>query len=72
MRAARQYAKQAILSPQHTAAVLKLARWLDERGWRDQPVSEQEALLFACIGDVAPAPIERRWRQSCAASDSTS
>jgi inorganic triphosphatase YgiF len=63
-RAAYDDAKQAILSRQHTAAMLKLARWFEDRGWRDQPVSEQGALLSACIGDVAPGLIERRWRQS--------
>jgi CHAD domain-containing protein len=44
--------------------MLKLARWFEESGWRAQPASEQGALLFACIGDVAPNLIERRWRQS--------
>jgi inorganic triphosphatase YgiF len=63
-RTAYDDAKQAILSRQHTAAMLKLARWFEDRGWRDQLLSEQGALLFACIGDVAPGLIERRWRQS--------
>jgi CHAD domain-containing protein len=63
-RTAYDDAKQAILSRQHTAAMLKLARWFEDRGWRDQPLSEHGALLFARIGDVAPGLIERRWRQS--------
>jgi CHAD domain-containing protein len=59
-RAAYDDAKQAILSRQHTAAMLKLARWFEDCGWRDQPVPEQRALLSASIGDVAPGLIERR------------
>jgi triphosphatase len=62
-RAAYHSAKQMLLSQEHTAAMLKLARWLAARGWRDQPVSERAALLLASIGDVAPGLIERRWRQ---------
>jgi CHAD domain-containing protein len=63
-RAAYDDAKQAILTQQHTAGVLKLAQWFEARGWRDQPVSEHAALLLTSIGDVAPGLIERRWRQS--------
>jgi triphosphatase len=63
-RVAYDGAKQAILSQQHTRAMLKLAWWFEDRDWRDQPVSEQAALLFACISDLAPRLIERRWRQS--------
>jgi triphosphatase len=63
-RAAYDDAKQAILTQQHTAGVLKLARWFEARGWRDQLVSEHAALLLTSIGDVAPGLVERRWRQS--------
>jgi inorganic triphosphatase YgiF len=63
-QAAHDDAKQAILTRQHTTSVLKLARWFEARGWRDQPVSEHAALLLASIDDVAPGLIERRWRQS--------
>jgi triphosphatase len=44
--------------------VLKLARWFEARGWRDQLTSEHAALLLTSICDVAPVLIERRWRQS--------
>jgi inorganic triphosphatase YgiF len=64
-RAAYDDAKQAILSQQqHTAGILKLARWFEARGWRDQLISEDAVLLLASIGEVAPGLIERRWRQS--------
>jgi triphosphatase len=42
-RVAYDGAKQAILSQQHTRAMLKLAWWFEDRDWRDQPVSEQAA-----------------------------
>ena len=35
--------------------------WFEARGWHDQPVSKEAALLVATIGDVAPGLIERRW-----------
>jgi triphosphatase len=57
-------AKEAIESQRYTATMLRLARWIEARGWRDQPASEQAALLFATIGDVAPGLIERRWRRT--------
>ena len=34
--------------------MLQLAQWFEARSWRDQPASEQAALLFAPIGEVAP------------------
>jgi CHAD domain-containing protein len=63
-RAAYDDAKRAILSREHTAGVLKLARWFEARGWRDQLTSQHAALLLTSICDVAPGLIERRWRQS--------
>jgi inorganic triphosphatase YgiF len=63
-RAAYERAREAIGSPRYIAAILKLARWIEARGWRDQPASEQAAMLFATIGDIAPGLIERRWRRA--------
>jgi CHAD domain-containing protein len=62
--AASERAREAIQSPRYTAGVLKLLRWFEARGWRDQPVSEQSASLMAPIGEVAPALIGRRYRQA--------
>jgi inorganic triphosphatase YgiF len=62
--AAYERAREAIESQRYIVAMLKLARWIEARGWRDQPASEQAALLFATIGDVAPGLIERRWRRA--------
>jgi triphosphatase len=57
-------AKETIESQRYTATMLRLARWIEARGWRNQPASEQAALLFATIGDIAPGLIERRWRRT--------
>ncbi|MBV8653118.1 MAG: CYTH and CHAD domain-containing protein [Alphaproteobacteria bacterium] len=62
-RAAHAAAKQAILEPRYTISVLKLWRWIEARGWRDQPVSEESALLLAPVGAIAPDLIARRHRQ---------
>jgi triphosphatase len=67
-RSAYARATQAILSPRYTAAALKLWRWIESRGWRDQPVSEESALLLAPIGGIAPELIARRYRQARARS----
>ena len=61
-------AKEAILSPRYTITALKLWRWIESRGWRDQPVSEQSALLLAPIGGIAPDLIARRYHQARARS----
>ena len=63
-RAAYNLAKEAIESRRYTASMLKLARWFESRGWREQRASEYSAPLFAPIADVAPPLIERRWRQA--------
>jgi len=63
-RVAYEGLKEAIGSQRYTATMLRLAQWFESRGWRDQPASEQAALLFAAIGDVAPGLIERRWRRT--------
>lgn len=52
-------AKQAFLSERNTEAMLRLMRWFKIRGWRDQPISENAAVLLAPIVDVAPDLIER-------------
>jgi len=63
-RTAYQTAKKVIDAPESTATILRLSRWFEARGWRDQPVSEQSAQLMWPIGDVAPALVARRFRQA--------
>src|SRR6266853_1278464 len=55
-------ANATIQSKQYTTAVLKLSQWFASCGWRDQPVSQQSALLMAPIGAVAPVLIARRYK----------
>jgi CHAD domain-containing protein len=62
-QAAYEGAREAILSRRYTSSLLRLLLWLETRGWRDQPASEQAAQLFAPIGQAAPGFVEHRWRQ---------
>src|SRR5215831_6941240 len=62
-RSAQEGANAAIRSPQYTAALLKLSQWFASRSWRNQPVSEQSALLMAPIETVAPTLIGRRYKK---------
>ena len=62
-RAARERASTEIRSPRYTSALLKLSQWFTSRSWRDQPVSEQSALLMAPIETVAPILIGRRHKK---------
>jgi inorganic triphosphatase YgiF len=63
-RAAYEQVEQAIRSQRYTVTMLQLAQWFEARRWRDQPASEQAALLFAPISEVAPGLIERSWRRT--------
>ncbi|HZT51239.1 MAG TPA: CHAD domain-containing protein [Stellaceae bacterium] len=63
-RGAYARARETILSPRYTATMLRLARWFEARGWRDQPVSEQSARLVAPIGAEAPALLARVHRKA--------
>jgi len=56
-------ANATIQSKRYTTAVLKLSQWFASCGWRDQPVSQQSALLMAPIGAVAPTLITRRYKR---------
>ena len=56
-------------SGQHTAALLKLLQWFTSRSWRNQPVSQQSALLMAPINVVAPSLIDRRYKKAKKAAD---
>jgi len=62
-QSAHESANAVIRSPQYTAALLKLSQWFASRSWRNQPVSEQSALLMAPIEMVAPTLIGRRYKK---------
>jgi triphosphatase len=66
---AHQRANAAIRSRQYTAALLKLSQWFASCSWRNQPVSQQSALLMAPIGAVVPSLIERRYKKVKKAAD---
>jgi len=60
---AHESANAVIRSPQYTAALLKLSQWFASRSWRNQPVTEQSALLMAPIEMVAPTLIGPRYKK---------
>jgi len=68
-QSAYQSADAAIRSRQHTAALLRLSLWFASCSWRNQPVSQQSALLMAPIGTVAPSLIGRRYKKVKKAAD---
>ncbi len=41
---------------------LRLLRWFEARRWREQPLSEQAAFLWAPLANIAPELIERCYR----------
>lgn len=57
-------AREAILSDRYGRFQLELAGWVESRGWRDQPVSEDSVRLFSPIGDLADALLDKRLRRS--------
>ena len=63
-QAAYHTARETIETLRYAESILKLARWFESRGWRDQRASEHSAPLFASIDDLAPSLIERHWRRA--------
>jgi inorganic triphosphatase YgiF len=68
-QSAYQSADAAIRSRQYTAALLKLSLWFASCSWRNQPISQQSALLMAPISTVAPSLIGRRYKKVKKAAD---
>lgn len=56
--------RAALADPGHTALLLDLAAWVDARGWRNQPVSEQSTLLLAPVIDMAGTLLGKRHRKA--------
>ncbi|HXQ50032.1 MAG TPA: CHAD domain-containing protein [Stellaceae bacterium] len=63
-KTAYEHAREAVLSQRYTATLLRLARWFEARGWRDQSVSEQSARLMAPLGKIAPTLLGRLHRKA--------
>ncbi|UEM20041.1 CHAD domain-containing protein [Skermanella mucosa] len=57
-------AREAILSPRYTTLLLKLGSWLEARSWRQQPLSEEAARLFAPVTDLADGLLAKRHKQA--------
>ena len=60
-KAARKAAAKAVLSPSFTDLVLNLRLWIEERAWRDQPLSPESVKLFAPARGFASDAIRRRF-----------
>lgn len=65
-RAARDRAyagvRACLSDPGHTSLLLDLAAWVDGRGWRNQPVSEQSTLLLSPVMEMAGSLLGKRHR----------
>jgi triphosphatase len=57
-------ARAAIHSARYTTLHLRIGAWIERRGWRDQPVSEQSVRLFQPVAGLADALLDRRHRQA--------
>lgn len=57
-------AREAILSRRYTALLLRVGAWVDGRGWRDQPVSEQAAQFFQPVHTLSDRLLAKRHRQA--------
>ncbi len=55
---------ESMQSARYAATELRLSRWFELRGWRDQPVNEDSARLVARLGDVAPGILRRLHRMT--------
>ena len=62
LRAAHAAAEGAIRSPRYTVGLLRLARWIEGRGWRDPTLAEPAAGLLSPLAEVAPELIARSFR----------
>ena len=62
-RLAHRSVEDAIRSERYTRTLLKLGRWFEACGWRNQPVSEKSIRLLSSIGAEAPRIMKRPWRQ---------
>ena len=56
--------RAAIASARYTESIMRLARWFEARGWRDQPVSEDSARLVAPLRKIAPDLLQRLHRKA--------
>jgi len=55
--------RETLHSPRHARLVLELGGWIASRGWREQPLSEGSARLFAPARELAGTLLDRRLRR---------
>jgi inorganic triphosphatase YgiF len=61
---AYEQAQAAILSTRYTVLLLRLGGWLESRSWRQQPLSEEAARLFAPVTELADGLLAKRHRKA--------
>lgn len=57
-------ARAAIESPRYAALILRLGAWRASRAWRDQPLSEESASLFAPARRTSRELLAKRYRKA--------
>jgi len=63
-RRARDHVREVILSRRYTESLMRLSRWFDASGWREQSVAPDLAQLMAPLRDVAPKLLSRLHRKA--------
>lgn len=61
---AYEQARAAILSQRYTVFLLRLGAWVERRGWRNQPVSEESIRLFGPVTDLADHLLDKRHKRA--------
>lgn len=59
---ARKTAQEAAASPRFTEIVLNLSAWMADKAWRNQPLSEESARLFAPARGFASEALRKRFK----------
>ena len=62
-KAARDAAREIVLSPHYAAFLIRLTAWLEGRAWRRQALSEASARLLDPIGDIAGPLLDKRLKR---------
>ena len=62
-RRSRRASRLAIRSKRYTGLLLGLGTWLARRGWRDQPLTEEAAVLFGPINALSDILMSKRHKK---------
>jgi inorganic triphosphatase YgiF len=55
--------REAILSQRYTTSMLRLLRWFEASGWRQDPAADEPYPMNSPIGEIAPDVLDRRRRK---------